>query len=321
MFRRLTGINIVCQDTGKVWDTYTRLLGFRAMPNKQVFDKGRYYQQTLRIGEVALWLLQPMDPPEAPGPGGGMARFLRRHGEGVYMITVRLGDEAAQYARRLESKGIKVYWDVPDGGLEVLGAPRAATQMTIHPLIHPRSVHGVLWEMRRHMPGAEWRRAPSGNPFKRAMAINIVVKDADAAARTYHEALELDPLLGSAAYEKAGYKETTIPMGEVVLEFQEPLHSPDAHTRGGSLARTLQQFGEDLYSVTVDVKDPAKYARELEARGVKVQRTPVDNGRTLSGHSKPKLAEDTILYTMDPSCTHGVPWEFRRFGSYISNIE
>ena len=314
MFRRLSGISLMVHSIDKVWDTYGDVLGLKARENIQLFEKGRYRQRTFRIGETALWLLEPLDGPKAPGPGGGMARFLERRGEGLYMITVGLGDEPDRYAKRLEAKGVKIYWDVPDSGVELTSAPRPNFQMTMHPLIHPRSVHGVLWEMGRHVPGRFRQAAPASSPFKRVMAISMVCQDADAAVKTYTDVLEQDPLLSSTVFEKGGYKENTIGMGDIALEFQQPLAGPDAKSEGGNLARSLKQYGEGLYGVTVDVKDPEQYAKSLDAKGVKVQRVAVEKGKTLAGRSKAPAPTEANYFIIDPSRTHGVPWKFARFG-------
>lgn len=313
MFRRLSGISMMCHSIDKVWDTYTDVLGLNATVNIQLFEKGRYRQRTFRIGEMALWLLEPLDGPEAPGPGRGMNHFLQRHGEGMYMVTVGLGDHPERYCKRLESKGVRVYWDVPDSGVELTSAPRAPFEMIIHPLIHPRSTNGVLYELGRAIPGTVQRKAPENSSFKKVVGVSIMCKDNDEALKTYTEVLELDPPVRSTVYENGGYKEHTLAIGDVALELQQPVHGPDAPSRGGDMARALQQKGEGLYMITVHVGDPERYAKTLEAKGVNIDRVVPESGKLVSGPRKAPIPAGTFHGLIHPSHTHGVLWEFGSF--------
>ena len=149
MFRK--ACTIASNDIDKVKQTYTEVLGPSQPVRSTVYEKGRYREHSLMIDDVLLELLQPLDSPEAAGPGGGMVRFLQRRGEGLYLITVAV-DDSEKYAKGMEAKGVKVHWVVPDYGVVATGPDkptRAPVAHGVHPLIHPRYTHGVLWELGR----------------------------------------------------------------------------------------------------------------------------------------------------------------------------
>ncbi len=314
MFRKLSTISIASNDIDKVKQTYMDVFGFAAPVRSTNYDKGRYREHSLQIDDFLLELLQPLDPPEAPGPGGGMARFLRSRGEGLYLITVGMAENSETYSKRLESKGVKVYWDVPDSGVsDRAKQQRPEVANRVHPLIHPRHTHGVLWELGRFMPDVIREKAPASNPFKKCMAISVVVKDADVALKTYIDTLELDSLLRSTTYEKSGYREHTLPMGELTIQLLQPLVGPDAKSRGGDMARALRDRGEGLYHITVDVDDVKAYAKKVEAKGVKVELFEPETGKVTNGPSKVALPAGTVHGLIQPQFAHGVLWELGSF--------
>ncbi len=81
------------------------------------------------------------------------------------------------------------------------------------------------------------------------------------------------------------------------------------------MARSLQERGEGLYMVMVEVKEPEKYARSLEAKGVQVDQVAAENGRTIGGRPKPPIPEGITHFVIGPRDTHGVLWAFGRLGT------
>ncbi len=315
MIRSVSTISIASSDIDKVKKTYTDVLGLDPPIRSTVYPNGRYREHSLMIGTVLLELLQPLEGTAGPG-GGGMVRFLQRHGEGLYLVTVGLGDDPERYSKRLESKGVKVFWDVQGGGrvadgLEKPIRPRVAHP--VHPLIHPRYTHGVLWELGRFFPDIVKEHARPSNVFRKVMAVSVVCHDNDQALKTYTETLELDPAVRSTVYEKGGYKEHMLAIGDIALLLQQPLVGADAPGRGGDMARALRQRGEGLYMVTVDVDDPVAYTKGLEAKGIRVDRFEPEMGRVVDGPSKPPFPAGTVHAMIDPAYTHGVLWEVGRF--------
>ena len=326
MFRKFTSVVPISDNIDKAVKTYTEVLGLAPAKRSHVFEKGRYKQHDLMIGDVRLDFIESLDSPEAPGPGGGMARFVRRHGEALYDINVALGVPSLEkYCRGLEAKGIKVFWDVPDNGV-VTGGPKAPLgpgggmeALGIHPLIHPRSTHGVLWEIwgEDHLePTPAEELARPGNAFKKVKSISVVCRDNDVAYKTYTEGLGLDNYLRSIVYRAAGYKEHVFAVGDIALQLLQPLAGPEASNRGGDMARALRLYGEGLYFVTVDVTDPEKYARGLEAKGVKIDWDPLDQGEVTNGaKKKARRSVATAQPFISAGSAHGVLWKLTRSGA------
>ncbi len=331
MFRKFTDVVPISYNIAQVTKTYTEVLGMVPPRRIHVFEKGRYRQNDLMIGDAVvdtqMSLVEPMDGPEAAGPGGGMARFVQRRGEGILDINVALDvPDLGKYAKGLEAKGITVHWDVPDNGVVTGGPPstrkpgEGMEALGIHPLIHPRSTHGVLWEIwgADHLPPARVPEKITGNnAFKKLKGISIACKDNDVALKTYTEGIGLDTYLWSKAYKKAGYKEHVFAVGDAVLQLVQPLVGADAKSRGGDMARVLQLRGEGLYFITVDVVDPEKYARGLEAKGAKIDWDAPDDGEVTGGPKRPakRPAATTPQPFINASSAHGVLWRLTPFGT------
>ncbi len=328
MFRKFTAIVPISNDIDKVMETYVKVLGLAPARRSHVFEKGRYKQHDLMIGDstedVQIALVQPLDGPDVPGPGGGMARFVQRRGEDILDINVALDvPDLGKYSKGLEAKGLRVHWDVPDDGAVVGGPPvkrkpgEGMEALGIHPLIHPRSTHGVLWEIwpSDHL-GRVGEAVPAGNAFKKLKGISLVCKDIDVAFKTYTEGIGLDTYLWARVYKKLGYKEHVFAVGDAVLELVQPLVGADAKNRGGDMARALQRRGEGLYHMTVDVVDPEKYAKGLEAKGVKIDWDTPDDGEVTGGPKKPakRPAATAPQPVINASSAHGVIWKLTRFG-------
>ena len=82
----------------------------------------------LDAGESRIELLEPVDP------GTGVARFLRKKGEGLHHICLQVDDIAAM-VQQLTAEGV-----------EVIGSVREGVHGKVV-FVHPRSAHGVLIEL------------------------------------------------------------------------------------------------------------------------------------------------------------------------------
>ncbi|MBI2916619.1 MAG: VOC family protein [Chloroflexi bacterium] len=125
---KLKAVSIAVNSAEEALRTYTQSLGLPAAPLKEHPLYG-YRGHRLPVGDAILDLLEPTDPNNPIG------RFIQRRGEGLYLITLEV-DNMEQYARDLEAKGVRVIWDVVEPGSQ---GP--------HPIVHPRSAHGVLIEL------------------------------------------------------------------------------------------------------------------------------------------------------------------------------
>lgn len=125
---KLKAVSIAVKSAEEALRTYTQTFGLPPAPIKEHPLYG-YRGPRLPVGDAIIDLLEPTDP------NGPIARFIQRRGEGLYLITLEM-DNMEQYAKGLEAKGVRVIWDVVEPGSK---AP--------HPIIHPRSAHGVVIEL------------------------------------------------------------------------------------------------------------------------------------------------------------------------------
>jgi len=82
----------------------------------------------LDAGESRIELLEPVDPET------GVARFLRKKGEGLHHICLQVDDIAAMVQQ------------LTAAGVEVIGPVREGVHGKVV-FVHPRSAHGVLIEL------------------------------------------------------------------------------------------------------------------------------------------------------------------------------
>ena len=95
--RKIDHICIAVKDLAKACKTYEEMLGLAAAdryeaPSEQI-RVVRYY-----LGDVALELMESMSPE------GEVAKFIRKKGEGVFLISYRVDDVAAGL-QELKDKG------------------------------------------------------------------------------------------------------------------------------------------------------------------------------------------------------------------------
>ena len=90
----------------------------------------------LPVGDTCLELVEPTSP------GGKVAQFLQRHGEGIHHICFEVDNLEATLAQ-LKDRGMRLVDDQPRRGMD--GAKIA--------FIHPSSTHGVLVELHEKKTG------------------------------------------------------------------------------------------------------------------------------------------------------------------------
>ena len=128
MFRKLKAVSLAVRNAEEAMRTYTQTFGLPPSPIEEHPMFG-YRGPRLRVGDAILDLLEPTDP------SSPVARFIQRRGEGLYLITLEV-DNLEGYVKGLEAKVVQVIWDAVEPG-----------SRPPHPIIHPRSTHGVLIEL------------------------------------------------------------------------------------------------------------------------------------------------------------------------------
>lgn len=103
----------------------------------------------LASGEGAAARVELVEPVDA---GTGIARFLEQRGEGLHHVCFASGNLGADLAG-LEAHGAELVDREPRPGAEGMVA-----------FIHPRTLSGVLWELRQGEGEAEAEGAPQSKP-------------------------------------------------------------------------------------------------------------------------------------------------------------
>jgi methylmalonyl-CoA/ethylmalonyl-CoA epimerase len=127
----ITGIDhvaIVVEDLERAVETYRAILGMEPEKMEEVPEQG-VAMACFRLPNGRIELMEPTDPES------GVARFLRKRGEGMHHVCLRSDDLEADMARLVA------------GGLEAITPePQKGVEGTIA-FFHPRSTHGVLLEL------------------------------------------------------------------------------------------------------------------------------------------------------------------------------
>ena len=122
-------------------------------------------------------------------------------------------------------------------------------------------------------PGSPWnadaaepdRSAGASGPARtRGIAhIGIAVRDLDEALRLYHETLGL-PLHGRETVESDGVNVAFLPAGDTELELLEAT-DPES-----PVARFIEQRGEGIHHIALEVDDVAETLKTLRGRGYRL---------------------------------------------------
>ncbi|MBE9506488.1 MAG: methylmalonyl-CoA epimerase [Chloroflexi bacterium] len=129
MSRSIHHIAIVVRDLDVALAFYRDGLGLEMTERREVPEEGVEIA-FLPAGEGEIELLQPLDEES------GVARFLKKRGEGLHHVCLAVEDvEAAM--ERLQATGAQLLSE----------KPRVNVHGTRYVFVHPKSAHGVLLEL------------------------------------------------------------------------------------------------------------------------------------------------------------------------------
>ncbi len=211
---------------------------------------------------------------------GGVAKFLERRGEGLHHICYQTDDVAAALADA-GARGIPLLDKTPREGL----AGRIG-------FLHPRANHGTLIEFATPFPeDAPAESHPPHGPFKRLHTAAIAVKDSKVASATFREHFDL-PCAKMVEDPDRGARVAFHPVGRAVIA----LMAPSGTSPAPLLARRLDQRGEGLFMIGIEVSDFDAAIKRLEGAGHAVRRTTAAGGVDVG--------------LVGPKGTSGTPMEF-----------
>src|SRR6266446_6569391 len=124
------------------------VLGLRVSKQATVRDQG-VRAALLPIGRSEIELLEPIDP------GGGVAKFLERRGEGLHHVCFETPDAVAELAA-VRAKGLPLIDEAPRPGLAGMIC-----------FLHPKGTRGVLVELATPPPGAHAPGPGTGSHARR----------------------------------------------------------------------------------------------------------------------------------------------------------
>ncbi len=126
---RIEHIGIAVKDLESSISFYEEAFGLKCYAVEEVADQG-VRTAFFRIGDTKIELLESTDP------GGPIARFIEKRGEGMHHIAYAVDDVDTSLSE-LESKGVRLIDKSARGGAEGLQIG----------FLHPGSTGGVLTEI------------------------------------------------------------------------------------------------------------------------------------------------------------------------------
>ncbi|MBI4337772.1 MAG: VOC family protein [Chloroflexi bacterium] len=134
MLKKLSFFSVAVRSHSQAIEDYRKLLGVEVM--RPITPSPQYGFKSVYLGngkDAFIELLEPTDP-KSP-----VARFLERHGEGVYLVGFQVDDLPAAVQHVRAAGGVVT--GLPEG--------READASTKMVWVHPRSAHGAFIEMNR----------------------------------------------------------------------------------------------------------------------------------------------------------------------------
>jgi methylmalonyl-CoA epimerase len=161
----ITGVHhvgLVVRSLEAAYGFWRERLGLPLLRAAEVPDQG-VRAALLACGPVEIELLEPIDP------GGGVARFLDRRGQGFHHLCLESDDVAGELCR-LQGLGVELIDRLPRAGLAGAVA-----------FLHPRAAAGILVELAT--PPARTAAAPPA-PL-RVVSVVLAVEAPGPAAEAY----------------------------------------------------------------------------------------------------------------------------------------
>ncbi len=129
MIKKVEHIGIAVKNLEESGKLYQRLLGISPYKRETVESEG-VVTLFFKTGESKIELLASIEP------GGVIARFIEKHGEGIHHIAFETDDIEAEL-ERLKREGFTLIHE----------KPKAGADNKLVAFVHPKSAGGVLVEL------------------------------------------------------------------------------------------------------------------------------------------------------------------------------
>jgi methylmalonyl-CoA/ethylmalonyl-CoA epimerase len=224
------------------------VMGLRIAKQATVPDQG-VRAALLPIGRSEIELLEPIDP------GGGVAKFLERRGEGLHHVCFETPEVAAELAA-VRAKGLPLIDEAPRPGLAGMIC-----------FLHPKGTRGVLVELATPPPGEAPHAAPSAGPLAGLALAEVTVRSREAASAADLFATRLG-LAPATAHAPPGLSAAAVAAGGIRLTFlaADPRSAAPAAT---AFRADLEAKGEGLAGLVLEVTDLAATTAALARLGAR----------------------------------------------------
>ena len=256
--KRIDHIVALVADLDSAFATYTKGLGLPI--SWRVESKDGWRSSALWLGNASLELLEPSADNGATG--AFFKRALDARGEGLFLVAFEPPD--IDYSvRALRNRGAHV------------ADPIAST------VFDPNRSDGLrgyrsAFINRRSTPGLNSFICQYDTPFKpldggagalkvkKLDHVIIATEDLDEATRLWEQNVGLKPDASLSHPLGAGFKVARLPIGDAFLELVQPVE------KEGRFYEQVQQRGEGLFSISVEVEDLDEAVAFLRGNDVKV---------------------------------------------------
>ena len=278
---RVHHTGMVVRSLNDAYAYYRDALGLRLLKEEMIQDQG-VRAALFDLGNSLLELLEPVEPDT------GIARFLERRGEGLHHVCLEVNDIRGALAG-LKTHGVRLIDEAPREGLVGTIA-----------FLHPSALNGVLVELVEAAgsspadgdpPGA----AGAGTRSQRLDHVVLAVQELAQAAVAWGEVFGLQ---AEHTYRPEGtdMELALLPVGEPdqLSAFLELVQATAADHR---VARFIDERGQGMFSIAIQVDDLDTAAGELRTKGVDIAQPEVGP------------LPDTRVARIPPEAAHGVPMQ------------
>jgi methylmalonyl-CoA/ethylmalonyl-CoA epimerase len=266
MIKKVHHVGIVVRNLEEGYRFYRDVLGLPLHKERTIEEQG-VRAALLTLGDSEIELLEPIDPQ------GGVARFLERRGGGLHHICFETDDIESELAG-LKERGVELIDQQPRLGLAGLIC-----------FLHPRAHRGVLVELAQ--PVEQEEHAEHVTTLKRLDHVAVAVRELEETAQAWERNLGLKR---ERVFQPAGsdVRLASLPAGNAFVELAQPL------TSDHFLAAFMDEQGEGMFSLAIEVGDLEAAVAELRGRGAQVS------------DPEPGLWEKTRLAHISRESGHGV---------------
>jgi len=281
--KRIDHIVALVRDLDAAFDDYTQRLGFPI--SWQVESKDGWRSSALWFGNASLELLEPSSEAE-DGAGGFFRRALDSRGEGLCLVAFEPPD-IDYTVKALRKRGAHVADPIASTVFDpnLNDGPRGYRSA----FISRRSTAGLNSFLCKYDSAFQPLDGGAGAlKVKKLDHVIIATEDLDEAVGVWERNLGIKPDTSLNHPLGAGFKVARLPIGDAFLELVQPVD------KEGRFYEQVQQRGEGLFSISVEVEDLDRAVAFLREKNVKVS------------HPEASIWPGARLARINHEYTHGV---------------